>query len=279
MQATLKAFQAFTHACGRLSMQQPRDALLAALCRYALPPRARQELQEASALSFAPPDAAYEPLPHTSLSAKNVLALKALFNIAHCMGSLLGSSWNLVLQTFEQLDRIILSSKLTAASPQSAERAAALGGADAATQELGLLHTALSNLRSRLWPSDPDPDPNPNQPQALSNLFASVTVELDDEALGHFLTALSTQCFASLAHEATSKEKLAAPGSGAGGTAQRLFALTRFVETVLCNLHRAPALWPLVTQLLLPVANHKVPRIRVVGIESLEAEYVCLYPS
>ncbi|EOD39941.1 hypothetical protein EMIHUDRAFT_223134 [Emiliania huxleyi CCMP1516] len=255
VQATLKAFQAFTHACGRLSMQQPRDALLAALCRYALPPRARQELQEASALSFAPPDAAYEPLPHTSLSAKNVLALKALFNIAHCMGSLLGSSWNLVLQTFEQLDRIILSSKLTAASPQSAERAAALGGADAATQELGLLHTALSNLRSRL------------------NLFASVTVELDDEALGHFLTALSTQCFASLAHEATSKEKLAAPGSGAGGTAQRLFALTRFVETVLCNLHRAPALWPLVTQLLLPVANHKVPRIRVVGIESLEAEY------
>ena len=106
-----------------------------------------------------------------------------------------------------------------------------------------------------------------------------MTVELGDEALGHFLTALSTQCFASLAHEATSKEKLAAPGSGAGGTAQRLFALTRFVETVLCNLHRAPALWPLVTQLLLPVANHKVPRIRVVGIESLEAEYVFVYPS
>ena len=123
MQATLKAFQAFTHACGRLSMQQPRDALLAALCRYALPPRARQELQEASALSFAPPDAAYEPLPHTSLSAKNVLALKALFNIAHCMGSLLGSSWNLVLQTFEQLDRIILSSKRTAASPWRARLA------------------------------------------------------------------------------------------------------------------------------------------------------------
>ena len=36
---------------------------------------------------------------------------------------------------------------------------------------------------------------------------------------------------------------------------------------------------PLVTQLLLPVANHKVPRIRVVGIESLEAEYVFLYPN
>jgi len=57
-----------------------------------LPPRARQELPDAQglSLSFAPADAAYEPLPHTALSAKNVLALKTLFNISHCMGGLLG---------------------------------------------------------------------------------------------------------------------------------------------------------------------------------------------
>ena len=29
-------------------------------------------------------------------------ALKSLFNIAHCLGGLLGASWNLVLATLEQ---------------------------------------------------------------------------------------------------------------------------------------------------------------------------------
>ena len=236
--------QSFTHACGRLGLQQPRDALLVALCRYALPPRARQELRDAQgALSFAPTDDAYEPLPHTSLSAKNVLALKTLFNIAHCMGALLGTSWNVVLQTFEQLDRIIASSKLTA-SPQEVENAVALGGADGTANELSILNAALANL------------------------FTSVSVDLDDEAIGHFLTALSTQCFASLAFEATSKEKLAAPGSLAA-MPPRLFALTRFIDTTMANLHRAPTLWPLVTQFLLPVANHKITRIRVFGIDAL----------
>ena len=37
---------------------------------------------------------------------------------------------------------------------------------------------------------------------ALSNLFSG-SARLSDEAIRHFLTALSTQCFASLAHEAT----------------------------------------------------------------------------
>jgi len=77
---------------------------------------------------------------------------------------------------------------------------------------------------------------------------------------------LRSQCFASLAYEATSKEKLAAPGSAA---APRLFALNKFVETTLHNLHRIRSLWPLVTQFLLPVANHKTARIRVIGMESL----------
>lgn len=233
--------QAFTHACGRLSLHQPRDALLTALCQYALPPRARRDLREArGALSFAPADTTYEPLPHTALSAKNVLALKALFNIAHCMGTLLGSGWDIVLQAFEQLDRIISASKLT--PPHEPDRAVALGSADGTANELGILNTALHTL------------------------FTTVSVSLDDEAIGDFLTALSTQCLASLAFEATSKEKAATPGSA---MPPRLFALTRFVDTTLANMQRAPTLWPLVSQFLLPVANHKVPRIRVVGMESL----------
>jgi len=82
-------------------------------------------------------------------------------------------SWNLVLATFEQLDRIIASSKITSASSAAeAERATSMGGADAGTK------TELSILRA-----------------ALDNLFTSVSVSLDDEAVSHFLTALSTQVY------------------------------------------------------------------------------------
>jgi hypothetical protein len=161
-----------------------------------------------------------------------VLAFKALFNIAHCMGTLLGNGWNIVLHALEQLDRIISASKLPAEGAL----------ADGTANELGILHTALHTL------------------------FTAVSVTLDDEAIGHLLTALSTQCLASLAFEATSKEKAATPGSA---SPPRLFALTRFVDATLANMHRAPTLWPLVSQFLLPVANHKVPRIRVVGMDSL----------
>jgi hypothetical protein len=41
------------------------------------------------------------------LSAKNVLAMKALLNIAHCFGGMLGSAWRLVLEAFEHLDRLL----------------------------------------------------------------------------------------------------------------------------------------------------------------------------
>eukprot|EP00966_Prymnesium_polylepis_P218773 5062847-Prymnesium_polylepis.1 len=78
IQVLLKCYQSFTQACGILNLVQPRDEFLASLCCYALPPRPRQDLQQAAgAINFAPVDAVYEPLPNTSLSAKNVQALKA----------------------------------------------------------------------------------------------------------------------------------------------------------------------------------------------------------
>jgi len=245
IQAVLKCYQAFTQACAALELPSPRDAFLASLCQYALPPRSGGELRDsAGAISFAPVDTAYEPLPHTRLSAKNVQALKAVFNIAHCMGGLLGTSWNLILNTLEQLDRIISSSKTTTTGGDRAvERAVATGGPDATSNELAILSAALNNL-------------------------FSASTRLDDAAIAHFLTALSTQSFASLAHEATSKEKLATPGSAAAQPT-RLFALNKFVETVLLNLDRVPVFWPLVTQFLLPVANHQTQRIRILGVESL----------
>lgn len=174
-------------------------------------------------------------------------ALKAVFNVAHCMGDMLGTSWNLVLNVLEHLDRIIANSKTTSAGGQSTiERAiATVHGAtpEATSNELAILSAALNNL-------------------------FSASTKLSTEAISHFLTALSTQSFASLAHEATSKEKLATPGSAAAQPT-RLFALNKFVETTLINLDRIAVLWPIATQFLLPVANHQTQRIRILGVESL----------
>ena len=67
-----------------LDLLEPRDAFLSSLCRYALPPRlaTRPDASaRADAISFAPVDSAYEPLPFTTLSAKNVQALKSLFDL------------------------------------------------------------------------------------------------------------------------------------------------------------------------------------------------------
>ena len=247
-QAVLKCYQAFTQACGSLSLTQPRDAFLTSLCHYALPPRAKEgssnNLIAGARAMFSPVDTAYEPLPHTRLSAKNVQALKAVFNIAHCMGGLLGASWSLVLDTFEQLDRIIAGSKTTASGGvRAVELATATGGPEATSNELSILSAALNNL------------------------FEG-SVRLDDVAIAHFLTALSTSCFASLAHEATSRRGSPRNGSAAAQP-PRLFALSKFVDTVLINLKRIRILWPLVTQFLLPVANHQTQRIRVLGMESL----------
>ena len=94
-----------------------------------------------------------------------------------------------ILSTLEQLDRIIASSKTTAAGgPRAVELATATGGPEATSNELAILSAALNNL-------------------------FSYSARLDDAALAQFLTALSTQCFAGLAHEATSKEKLERPGA------------------------------------------------------------------
>ena len=47
------------------------------------------------------------------LTAKNVHALRTLFNVAHKLHPLLGSSWLLVLENLNSLDRILNSPRTT----------------------------------------------------------------------------------------------------------------------------------------------------------------------
>lgn len=92
-------------------MVAQRDKVLMRLCEFALP-----QWSPASA-SGAPYSPGPAMLHHSSgrgdesptvdaagLTVTNIMALKALFNIAHCLGNMLGSAWVLLLDTFQQFD-------------------------------------------------------------------------------------------------------------------------------------------------------------------------------
>jgi hypothetical protein len=97
--------------------------------------------------------------------------LKALFNIAHGLGGLLGPSWAVILETFERLDLALWIHH-------------ALAGAEAADTEVQV-DTEAGVVESM-----------------LANLFDSSRF-LTDDALKYMVLGLSQLCFANLAQIST----------------------------------------------------------------------------
>ena len=107
-QMTLKSYQSFTKICGDLDLVQPRDAFLASLCSAALP----HLTYPSSDMKVTPPvrtitNSAAMMLMEGGGADRYMHPLKALLNIAHCLGNHLGSSWHLVLHALQQLASIL----------------------------------------------------------------------------------------------------------------------------------------------------------------------------
>ncbi|KAL0425375.1 UNVERIFIED_CONTAM: protein MON2 [Sesamum radiatum] len=106
----LKGYQAFTQACGVLHAVEPLNSFLASLCKFTIyiPNEA-----EKRSIILSPSSKRAEQLVDQRegivLTAKNVQALRTLFNIAHRLQNVLGPSWVLVLDTLSALDRAIHS--------------------------------------------------------------------------------------------------------------------------------------------------------------------------
>lgn len=108
LQHVLMAYQSLANTCGMLGLDRPRDAVLSSLCTYALPARfAQSEETVGDVVRRLVQEAHQGERGSPMLSALNIQALKALFNIAHCLGNMLGSAWLPVLKSFEQLDTIV----------------------------------------------------------------------------------------------------------------------------------------------------------------------------
>ena len=257
VQHLLMAYQSFTNTCGMLQLIKPRDALLSSLCSFALKkqfPR-DESIQELMKDVLTPgADGQLAPL----LTAKNIQAYKALFNIAHCLGSYLGSAWSIVLETFHQLDTVI---QLT----QEIQARMMRGGGEM-KDEYGKI---LPNASEIVIMST-----------ALSRLFES-TRYLDDAAVTQVLSALGALSLTTLAAAGdASSLSMSSLSGGRGGGAEaanagvsnmRIFSLANLIATIEHNLFRISSakLWSLGINHLTCVITHRDPRIRAYGVEAL----------
>lgn len=221
IQALLITFMAITRVSGELSLVKPRNEFIKYLCHLALP----DEYQ-----CYSSGDDFQLQLPSNPslrvLSHKNVLSMKVLFNISHCLGHTLGSGWIMLLDTFEHLDGIIES----CAEFRNGHSA---GKNSASQEDLALLDTALSELFT-----------NSNR--------------LDDTAISHFLYSIGTLLLNSLANSATSGPKSAHLSS-------RMFLLAKLSETIECNVSRIALLWEFTVGNLNCVISHPDPVLREHG--------------
>jgi len=163
------------------------------------------------------------------LSAKNIQALKALFNVAHCLGALLGpASWLVLLETFQALDTMIhVSSEVHYRLSSSQHLLGAGGGGGGHAPGAGMLtreqqHAAqgLQELCASMLPHQTEIG---IMAAALSRLFES-TRYLDDRAVTHVLSALGTLNLSALANAATNDQGDTRPGALLGGVAPSVHA-------------------------------------------------------
>ncbi|XP_066601178.1 protein MON2 homolog isoform X2 [Prorops nasuta] len=262
----LKAIQTFAALCGQLDLQTPRDAFITAICKASLPPHyaltvlytapqgiptARsQESSQYNLTALGEPDyrqqvvAVGTPLPTASLpigahqgpvmlTAKNLLCMRALLSLAHCHGSILGTSWHLVLTTLQHLVWILGLKPSTGGSLKA--------GRTATDPNAVLTNAVMADL--------------PVLSAMLSRLFES-SQYLDDVALHHLIDALCK-----LSHEAMDLAY--------SNREPSLFAVAKLLETGLVNLPRVEVLWRPLTNHLLEVCQHPHIRMREWGVEAI----------
>ncbi|KAF7724885.1 hypothetical protein EC973_000598 [Apophysomyces ossiformis] len=212
-QGTMRSYQNFTNVCGMLDLVVPRDAFLTNLCKNAIPANPMLSSgffsgkNTGSTTSIATTATTSLAISYTELSAqqqqilsnitlsdKNLYSLRILLNIAMFLGSVLGSSWYLVLETLQQADFLLFNRPTPKGSANTANP----------TGNSQAIRRTLSNSPgSGTGAGSPNPNtgtqPAPNQLMeadhaavilaSLNRLFEN-SKYLDDKAFIAFATAL-----------------------------------------------------------------------------------------
>lgn len=266
----LKAMQNFAALCGSLELHTPRDAFITAICKASLPPHyalsvlnmgyqggykthsraSSQDMGNQFINSSCGENefrhqvvAVGTPLPTSSLpigaqqgpvmlTAKNLQCMRAILHLAHCHGSILGTSWHIVLTTLQHLVWILGLKPSTGGSLQAATKT---------TTDTNAVTAVMADL--------------PVLSQMLSQLFES-SQYLDDVALHHLIDALCKLSQEAMELAYSNREP-------------SLFAVAKLLETGLVNLPRIEVLWRPLTNHLLDVCQHPHIRMREWGVEAI----------
>lgn len=106
----LHCLQTLLYCCGRLGLEQARDACLLQISRYVLPgqtPEADGEPLSGAGLSHGSAGGSMAASPAGSLNTKNVVCYKALLNFCYSFGGLLGvGGWTIALRALNGLSRV-----------------------------------------------------------------------------------------------------------------------------------------------------------------------------
>ncbi|KAL4105342.1 hypothetical protein QTP88_020585 [Uroleucon formosanum] len=206
------------------------------------------------------------------LTAKNLQCMRALLVLAHCHGSILGSSWHLVLTTLQHLVWILGLKPSTGGSLKAGNGAATsvpnrhsgvttsvtgvdVTGVGSLSSSTSSVSTTLSSSNVAVITTAVMAADLPVLSTMLSRLFESSRY-LDDVALHHLIDALCK-----LSHEAMELAYCNREPS--------LFAVAKLLETGLVNLSRIDILWRPVTNHLLDVCQHPHIRMREWGVEAI----------
>lgn len=160
--------------------------------------------------------------------------MRAILQLAHNNGSILGTSWHIVLQTLQHLVWILGLKPSTGGSLQAMPK-------PAVEANVGIQTAVMADL--------------PVLSQMIGQLFES-SQYLDDVALHHLIDALCK-----LSHEAMELAYANREPS--------LFAVAKLMETGLVNMPRIEVLWRPLTNHLLEVCQHRHIRMREWGVEAI----------
>lgn len=236
----LKGYQAFTQACGVLRAVEPLNSFLASLCKFTISfPNEAERRSVILSPGSKRSEPSVDPRDNIVLTPKNVQALRTLFNVAHRLHNVLGSSWILVLETLAALDRAIHSPH---AATQEVSTSVPRLMRDTSGQYSDF--NILSSLNSQLFESS-----------ALMHVSAV-------KSLLSALQKLSNQCV---------------PGSLSGlgqASYQQIGSITFSVERIITilvnNLHRVEPLWDQVVGHLLQLAESSNPHLRNLALDGLD---------
>ncbi|KAM9972648.1 hypothetical protein ACTFIR_012015 [Dictyostelium discoideum] len=225
-----------------------------------------------------------EKLSNFYPTTKNILSVKILFNIAHCMGSLLDESWILVLETLETWNRFLesfLKKKENSNNTQTTTGTGNTinGNSNSNSNKSGdniILPNPSSlsitnnnnniNINNNENTSSPKETSSPRTigssevpilMNSMDNLFKSSS-QLDLRSCQYLLEALGKLCTQSFNLKSFN-------------STPNMFGISKLRETALANLYRIDTIWPLVSDHIIDAGNHRNPLFRKYSVEFLNS--------